>query len=159
MIFYIALFVVLIFSNKILVAFTINFFLLILIYKKNLLNNYLKIMEKFFVFLITIFISYIFLAYIKKDFYIFLEYLKSAILLSLKIFGIVSINLIIINDNNLKKFIPKKFYFIMKLFNSAMKNLDEIVKNYSKKEILINIDKILAYFIIKTIKENLKYEI
>ena len=120
-------------------------------------------MEKYFFFLIAIFISYALLAYIKNDFLIFVEYIKDATLLTLKIILILFLNVILFNNKNLLKLIPKKIKirvnFVINIFYFSMNFLNDIIKKYKKFELLKNIDKILLILITGVIKESLNNEV
>ncbi len=126
-------------------------------------KKFLNLMEKYFFFLITIFISYALLAYIKNDFLIFVEYIKDATLLTLKIILILFLNVILFNNKNLLKLIPKKIKirvnFVINIFYFSMNFLNDLIKKYKKFELLKNIDKILLTLITGVIKESLNNEV
>jgi len=158
MYFFLIIALISLFTKKLFFIISVNFILYILTFKKKLHLNFHKFIEKYFYFLITIFISYSLLAYLKNDFYIFIEYIKSAILLTLKIFIIAHINILILNDKKLKKIIPHEINFILKIFNFSIKFIKNQTKSFSKFELIKNLDKILSDLIIGIIKASLKNE-
>ncbi len=136
-----------------------DFILYLYIYNRNIHHKFQNIITKYFYFLIAIFISYILLACLKKDYIIFIEYVKDATLLTLKIIAVLLINTILINNDRIKNKLPNKIKirleFIINSANYSMNFLNNILKNYNKLEILKNLDKILTQLIIGVLKNEM----
>ncbi len=137
----------------------VDFILYLYIYNRNIHHKFQNIIAKYFYFLIAIFISYILLACLKKDYIIFIEYVKDATLLTLKIIAVLLINTILINNDRIKNKLPNKIKirleFIINSANYSMNFLNNILKNYKKLEILKNLDKILTQLIIGVLKNEM----
>ncbi len=136
-----------------------DFVLYLYIYNSNIHHKFQNIIAKYFYFLIAVFISYILLACLKKDYIIFIEYVKDATLLTLKIIAVLLINTILINNDRIKNKLPNKIKirldFIINSVNYSMNFLNNILKNYNKLEILKNLDKILTQLIIGVLKNEM----
>ncbi len=136
-----------------------DFILYLYIYKNKKHHKFYNIIEKYFYFLIAVFISYILLAYLKKDYIIFIEYLKDATILTLKIVAVLLINTILLTNDKIKNKLPKKLKirinFIINSANYSMNLLNNMVKKYKKLEIIKNMDKILTELIIGVLKNEI----
>lgn len=136
-----------------------DFILYLYIYNRNIHHKFQNIIAKYFYFLIAVFISYILLACLKKDYIIFIEYVKDTTLLTLKIIAVLLINTILINNDRIKNKLPNKIKirleFIINSANYSMNFLNNILKNYKKLEILKNLDKILTQLIIGVLKNEM----
>ncbi len=136
-----------------------DFILYLYIYNRNIHHKFQNIIAKYFYFLIAVFISYILLACLKKDYIIFIEYVKDTTLLTLKIIAVLLINTILINNDRIKNKLPNKIKirleFIINSANYSMNFLNNILKNYNKLEILKNLDKILTQLIIGVLKNEM----
>jgi len=161
--FFLFLTVLSIFSSSLMLLFFINSVLYIYLFEN---GNYLKFhqfVSKYFYFLITIFVSYVLLAFFKNSYIIFVEYVKEAIVLTLKIFIIVCMNIILIEEksflNKLPESLRNRVDFIIKIFNFSLKEIKKYAENINKKDLILKIDSIITFAIISTIKKSFENEI
>ena len=155
-----SIFTVSIFSHSLKILLFCDTILYLFLFKKKLIINFHKIIEKYFYFILAIFISYFFIAWNRHDFYIFIEYLKSALILTLKIFSILMLNIIIINTKKFKEKFPNalkiRIDFLLKMVEISNNELNNLISNYkSKIELIKNLNNIISNFIVIVVEKSL----
>jgi len=155
--FYILIFISLFFKNILILFVLFGFLILHAKFKIKNISNYFNLIAKYFYFICGIFLSYLLIAILKKDFYIFIGYLHYSIVLSLKILLILLGNYYLLNDEKLFKKVPEKLKvrlkFLKNMYNLTQENLKKILQKYPEKISKIkNIDKIIVELIVEEIK-------